>query len=232
VSTTVNNGTDPGFSRLQVADWRQFSSIDIQFHPRLTVLTGANASGKTTLLNILGRHFNWNAQYLSVPVRSRSGAIQWSTNRKLTQTRTAEIGSLTYTDGASTPILAPVVGTPSYDLTVSSQQNVPGIFISAHRSTTSYQPLQTLPTQFLSSASMLAGYSGELFSNYGGRYSGRSPMLQMKEALISAAIFGEGNRSVEPVAEAADVWEGFTGVLRRLLPLLWALWNLRFECRT
>jgi len=53
------------FLRLQVHDWRQFGSVDLQFHPRLTVLTGANASGKTTLLNLLARHFQWVTQYES-----------------------------------------------------------------------------------------------------------------------------------------------------------------------
>jgi hypothetical protein len=33
------------FSRLTLNNWRQFSQINIEFHPRLTVLTGANGSG-------------------------------------------------------------------------------------------------------------------------------------------------------------------------------------------
>lgn len=34
------------FKRLKISDWRQFSNVDISFHPHLTVLTGANGAGK------------------------------------------------------------------------------------------------------------------------------------------------------------------------------------------
>jgi predicted ATPase len=41
------------FNNLRIEGWRQFDNIDIEFHPRLTVLTGANGAGKTTLLRVL-----------------------------------------------------------------------------------------------------------------------------------------------------------------------------------
>lgn len=41
------------FTRIKIEDWRQFSNIDITFHEHLTVLTGANGAGKTTVLNLL-----------------------------------------------------------------------------------------------------------------------------------------------------------------------------------
>lgn len=41
------------FKRLKISDWRQFSNVDISFHPHLTVLTGANGAGKTTILTLI-----------------------------------------------------------------------------------------------------------------------------------------------------------------------------------
>lgn len=35
------------FTGLKLEEWHQFHSMELQFHPRLTLLTGANASGKT-----------------------------------------------------------------------------------------------------------------------------------------------------------------------------------------
>src|SRR5690606_32060091 len=55
------------FSKLIIHHWRQFSRVEIDFHPRLTVLTGANGRGKTTLLHLLNRHWGWNLQYVSSP---------------------------------------------------------------------------------------------------------------------------------------------------------------------
>ena len=47
------------FRRLRISNWRQFRDLDLKFHGRLTVLTGANGAGKTTVLNLLSRHFGW-----------------------------------------------------------------------------------------------------------------------------------------------------------------------------
>jgi len=40
----------------------------------------------------------------------------------------------------------------------------------------------------------------------------------MKEALIAAAVFGEGNAAVEPNPDARSIWSGFQDVLRHVLP--------------
>lgn len=43
------------FRSISLRGWQQFGAVDIEFHNRLTVLTGANGSGKTTLLRFLAR---------------------------------------------------------------------------------------------------------------------------------------------------------------------------------
>jgi len=55
------------FSKIRIHDWQQFSKIDLDFHERLTIITGANGSGKTTILNLLGKHYNWQTKALAVP---------------------------------------------------------------------------------------------------------------------------------------------------------------------
>ena len=66
------------FKNLSLSDWKQFESIDIDFHPRLTVLTGANGSGKTTLIHLLARHFGWNFQEMAVPAKdTKTGFIRF-----------------------------------------------------------------------------------------------------------------------------------------------------------
>jgi len=42
------------FKGFSLAHWRQFEAIELEFSDRLTVLTGENGTGKTTILNGLG----------------------------------------------------------------------------------------------------------------------------------------------------------------------------------
>ena len=61
------------FKRLKISDWRQFSNVDISFHPHLTVLTGANGAGKTTILNLLSQSTGWNPQFVSSYEKDKAG---------------------------------------------------------------------------------------------------------------------------------------------------------------
>ncbi|MCK0548548.1 ATP-binding protein [Pseudomonas syringae pv. aptata] len=44
-------------SRLRLRDFRSFETIDIDFHPRLTVLVAANGTGKTSILDAIAVAF-------------------------------------------------------------------------------------------------------------------------------------------------------------------------------
>ncbi|MHB8283173.1 MAG: AAA family ATPase [Caulobacteraceae bacterium] len=68
-------GPDLRFSSLQVANWRQFRDIDIVLHDRLTILTGSNGAGKSTILNIFAQHFGFSRPYLATPKRGKAGGF-------------------------------------------------------------------------------------------------------------------------------------------------------------
>ncbi|WP_073105626.1 AAA family ATPase [Pollutimonas bauzanensis] len=62
------------FSRLTISDWRQFSKVDLAFHPHMTIITGANGAGKTTLLKLLAQHFGWHLPLLATPKKKRGAS--------------------------------------------------------------------------------------------------------------------------------------------------------------
>ncbi|SSC23293.1 AAA ATPase domain-containing protein [Klenkia terrae] len=204
--------------RLQIRSWRQFSEIDLAFHPRLTVITGANASGKTTLLNILGRHFNWQSQLLGVP--EGGGRQYWrSDGRAEERAGVRSVGTLWYELGGQTDLLLyPDPSSAEQTLNLNQQQAVPGLYISSHRSISRYQPLVNIPAQFSSADVVFEQFFAEILNRYSGAYTAKNPLTAMKEALIAAALFGRDSESVEANPEARDVWESFQEVLSLVLP--------------
>lgn len=101
---------------IKINSWRQYQDIDIEIHPRLTIITGANGAGKTTLLNLISRHFGWPGALVGTPKKDKkTGAIKFvsdfwkkifkdgesNTNNKNT------IGTIVYDNNQKANILVP-----------------------------------------------------------------------------------------------------------------------------
>ena len=206
---------------LQLWNWRQFGEIGINFHDRLTVLTGANGSGKTTILNLLSQHFGWSFQYLSQPMLDRKGALQYFSGASESLEKTGNrrlVGRLTYANGHESTISVPTEVQASYDAVIDSRQQLPGIYLPSHRPAYSYHPVTEIPTQVDAREQLFEQYLSNLrnFWVYNSRIE--SPSLRLKRALISLATFGYGNVAVEPNLEARDTFEGFQRILSVVFP--------------
>src|ERR1700722_19831690 len=127
------------FARLSLNDWRQFSRVDIEFDSPLCVLTGPNGGGKTTILNVLGRHFGWNINFVSTPYFTKRGLKFWSDvdsaiNREPEISPQAkEVGRIRYTSGHESILLAPHTEQAQYSLLYKNQAVVLGLNIPSHR---------------------------------------------------------------------------------------------------
>lgn len=216
----------PVFSRLRIEQWRQFSNIDIEIHPRLTVITGANGSGKTTLLNLVTQHFGWHRPLLATPWRDKDGSItyitgaikSWLTWLTKKENRSAPIGQITYSNGERANLNVPTVGSIEYAVHIEGQQPVRGINIPSHRIIFRYQAISSIPTTGISAQQAFSSYQSEILNRFHGGHTGLSPLFRMKEALISMATFGEGNRYVEGKPELLESYLGFIRVLKKILP--------------
>jgi len=207
--------------RLELGNWRQFGSVDIEFHDRLTVLTGANGSGKTTVLSLLSQHFGWSFQYLSEPRLDRKRALRYfsgADDELEIQGNRHLVGKLTYASGHESSVSVPREVAAQYDVSIDNRQQVDGIFLPSHRPVYSYQPVEEIPTRVDARDQLFEQYLTNLRGFWISRSRVESPSLRLKRSLISLATFGYGNQAVEANDEARETFEGFQSVLATVLP--------------
>lgn len=212
------------FKSIKLKDWRQFGSIDIEFDSDITVLTGPNGCGKTTILNVLARHFGWNINFISTPhISKKSKKKLWSDIRRLFKSETdeipsqTEVGSIFYSNGQECKLVVPKQSQAQYSLNYQGQIGLTGLNIPSHRPIMSYFQVQNIPTNPKTSQQQHQEFQQLLFQAYGSDNT-RNPGTVLKQSLISLALFGAGNEHVQPNPEYHKLFNDFQKALKILLP--------------
>ena len=209
------------FKAIEVAGWRQFGSVQIDFHPRVTIITGANGSGKTTLLNILSKHFGWSPAFIGTLRMDAKGTRRYSSGfgRNVAEGNVA-VGKLTYDDGAVAALHAPTEGA-SFQIEIRDSQAVPGIYITSHRPVYTYQLVTEIPTTMQADEQLIGQYISiirQFFQPHQPNSRTQSLSHRLKATLISLATFGYGNQVVAPNDASRETFEGFGKILSSVLP--------------
>lgn len=216
------------FERLILKDWQQFAEVDINFHPRVTILTGSNGSGKTTILSLLARHQGWQHFSLATPKTDliSKGLKYFSLTRFWGKDANSDrnVGTLTYTNKSTATILAPEAGSPQYQLQINNQQIVHFFFIPSHRQTFSYRRVVEINTTRKERRTAFDEVQNNHIQRHSG-YSGNNEPSSylMKRTLLGWMINGYGVRSGTKTIMPSDPqqirnFEGFRDVLRLVLP--------------
>lgn len=224
------------FTRLSIKDWRQFSNIDIVFHEHLTVLTGANGTGKTTVLNLLSKSTGWNPQFVSSYEKDEKGVSKYFNSLKslgqklfikLTSTNDNQaiknkLGELEFSDGVICDLVLPDnITNGTYGIEIKGGKTEKGVYVNSHRPNFPYKAVKSVPTSVATRQQIYSKYNEFnktfVFDTYRNANEVSATSL-IKETLASLAIFGYGNQSVIPNETARKLFEGYVNILRIVLP--------------
>jgi len=216
------------FDSIQLKGWRQFGEVDLDLSKQVTILTGQNGCGKTTILNILSRHFGWNTHFVSTPYVSKRDEKQfWSDVRDVRAAdleepqpngeNRAEIGSIKYDNAQECLLWTKGIVTAQYQPSYDGQQQVVGLHIPSHRPPAVYYKVDSIPTDPKTAQQHYQNFNQLLQQTYGSSH-GENPGVAQKRSIISLALFGYGNAAVQPNAELRRIFESFQRILQDILP--------------
>lgn len=230
------------FSRLEIENWRQFASVKMDLHPRLTVITGANGAGKSTLIRIFSQHLGFSRPLFGLPVKGKNGVITYlsgfflRSGRRLfrrdsdhDQNQQREVGLLRYANDVTAPLTIADIAGAQFHININNQQTVSGTHIDSHQPISSYQQVSNIPINPMTPEAAYHQYSSEVMQAYNGGRSQYSPMYRLKESLISLAVFGQGNSEVDANPELYRFYMQFQEVLRNILPDSLGFLKLRIQ---
>jgi predicted ATPase len=219
------------FDALRLSNWRQFEKVNIDFNDQVTILTGQNGSGKTSIVSLLAQNFRfqWPTKFVATPELNEAGQMFYSSATKSADPLSGgrnDLGALTFKGSSLVNANAGFISTlysveAEYRLQVNTTVQINGLYIPAHRPKFRYRTIGQTKLGLQNSSGAAINYHNAYqkeFSLPDSTLVQVSSNSVIKESLISWAIFGYGNAVMPANKQLADLFEGFQKILGQLLP--------------
>ncbi|PTA67691.1 AAA family ATPase [Deinococcus arcticus] len=195
--------------RLSVRNWQLFRDINIDFHDRITFLTGVNGTGKTSICKVIAAFLGHDVKF-----------IQSEDPVNLPESKIAEItygGSYfeikkSFRYGESY----------SYSLNVSNHANstFKGAYIKSNREAYTATSISSVRAGPAIESSMIKSLVNPSYKPLDGEKEiiENVPLRGMKDSILSWAVFGFGNQYVNPNITYQVYLNEFIDILRLAIP--------------
>ncbi|WP_081072478.1 AAA family ATPase [Burkholderia cepacia] len=227
------------FERIVVRGWHAMDVVDLDLSGRTTILTGANGSGKTSILRILAMHAQWAAVDFKTPDDSSIQAPTSSIDYEA-------IGTVHYSNQLQSVVMAGRSNAVRGHLAMPLSQKVPSIFIPSVRASALYESVTAIGFTHIDGFSaqevlessiraqrgsidvrtMTQSIAVEHFVPTGFKEITHSPASVLgviKQAIFAWTVGAYGIRAgsrfiIEPILEYKDYFEKFEITLKSALP--------------
>ncbi|HDR6259454.1 TPA: AAA family ATPase [Bacillus cereus] len=223
---------------LTITNWNQFNDVNIDLHPQVTIITGTNGSGKSTIVRLVSTLLGWEYKEIATPKKSPDFKFHLSPGTSIEEhldnlnqeilmgINHIKIGSLTSEKGVLEFNVPKDINEVSYSLTTFATNHdslaINGISIASHRIPYTYSALKSIPVKPMT--------KGEAYFNYNDALKKRTipnnyynpledvPTSHVKATLLSLALFGQDNDYIKGDKESYRIFKRFIEILKILLP--------------